>query len=130
MERRKRNKITVIALIAVIAMAAVGGLITGIYYGVNNDRYSGYVLESGTDRPMANVSVTNGRDVVKTDENGMFKLDGWIKQRFITVTIPSGYWTEEYYLEIGKNTDGYDFYLDKKEKDETSHKFCKLPIRR
>ena len=87
-------------------------------------------MESGTDRPMANVSVTNGRDVVKTDENGMFKLDGWIKQRFITVTIPSGYWTEEYYLEIGKNTDGYDFYLDKKEKDETSHKFCKLPIRR
>ena len=101
MERRKRNKITVIALIAVIAMAAVGGLITGIYYGVNNDRYSGYVLESGTDRPMANVSVTNGRDVVKTDENGMFKLDGWIKQRCSTITIPSGYWTEEYYLKIG-----------------------------
>ena len=126
MESTKQKKILTAVLITVIVLAIVGGLAAGIYCGVNNDRYSGYVYDIDTNKPLAGIAVTNGRDVVKTDENGAFKLDGWMKQRFITLTIPSGYWTENYYIEIGKESKGYDFYLKKKDVDETSHKFLQV----
>ncbi len=64
--------------------------------------------------PIANVSVSDGRNVVKTDENGKFFLKGYRKTRFITVTAPAGYWTENYYLSADRNkAEGYDFDLQK-----------------
>lgn len=122
----RKKKITVIVLSAVLVLALSAGLAAGIFYGINHDRYSGYVYEAGSGDPLAGVSVTNGRDVVKTDENGKFVLDGWLKQRFITVSIPSGYWTEDYYIETAKDIESYDFYLDKKEEDESKHSFLQV----
>ena len=94
----KTNKTVAIVLLVLAVMAVAAALATGIYYAVKHNRFSGYVYESGTGKPLAGVAVTNGRDVVKTDENGYYRLDGWLKDRFVTVTIPSGYWTEDFYI--------------------------------
>lgn len=125
MERKARNSL-MIAVIVIISAVVVCSLALSIYYGVNSDRFSGYVYEAGTNTPLAGVAVTNGHDVVKTDEQGRFVIDGWYKTRFITVTIPSGYWTENYYIETTRAKKGYDFYLDKQEKDLTDHSFLQV----
>ncbi|MDE6361830.1 MAG: hypothetical protein K2L53_02515, partial [Clostridia bacterium] len=115
----KQKNTLIVLLIIVVAIVFGSSIGLGVYFGVNNDRFSGYVYDSDGNTPLAGVAVTNGRDVVKTDADGKFTLDGWLKGRFITVTIPNGYWTEDYYIEMGKAKDGYDFYLDKKDVDET-----------
>ncbi len=122
----KKRKILIIILITVAALAVAASLAAGIYFAVKHNRYSGYVYESGTGKPLSGVAVTNGRDVVKTDENGFYELDGWLKDRFVTVTVPSGYWTDDFYIDAGKERDGYDFYLDKLEKDMTDHSFLQI----
>lgn len=74
--------------------------------------YSGRVTAQG--EALANVSVSDGRNVVKTDENGEFTLKGYKKTHFITVTAPAGYKTEHYYIPVEKSKkDGYDFDLEK-----------------
>lgn len=74
--------------------------------------YSGTVTYNG--KGLKNVSVSDGRNVVKTNEDGTFTLKGYRKTRFITVTVPAGYETEGYYIpaEKGKH-EGYDFTLTK-----------------
>lgn len=64
--------------------------------------YIGAVYERGTGKPLASVAVSNGRDVVLTDESGRYALNDWHKADFITVTIPSGYWTSNYYLPVSR----------------------------
>ena len=122
----KTKKAVSVTLIVVAAMIVAAALAAGIYYAVKHDRFSGYVYESDTGKPLEGVAVTNGRDVVKTDENGYYSLDGWLKDRFVTVTIPSGYWTEDFYIDVGKERDGYDFYLDKLDEDLTDHSFLQV----
>lgn len=74
--------------------------------------YSGTVTYNG--EGLKDVSVSDGRNVVKTNEDGTFTLKGYRKTRFITVTVPAGYETEGYYIpaEKGKH-EGYDFTLTK-----------------
>ena len=73
-----------------------------------------YDLKQFCECKLANVSVSDGRNVVKTDENGKYYLKGYRKTRFITVTVPAGYTTESYYISADKNkADGYDFNLEK-----------------
>lgn len=89
------------------AASAVSLLLFGYATG-----YSGTVTAEG--RPLANVSVSDGRNVVKTDENGRFYLKGYRKTRFITVTVPAGYTTENYYIAADRSKkEGYDFDLFK-----------------
>ncbi len=75
--------------------------------------YAGTVVEKETKTPMENVSVSDGRNVVKTDQNGYFELKGYSKTRFIMVTAPTGYTTEEYYIPAGKRSGSYNFTLSK-----------------
>lgn len=75
--------------------------------------YTGTVTESGTGAPIANVCVTDGRNVVKTNENGEFKLSGWRKSHFVTVTVPSGYQTDNFYIPVEKSRESYDFTFEK-----------------
>ena len=122
----KQKKIALIVLIVIASMAILGGLVTGIYFGVATIPTQGYVLEEGSGRPIADVSVTDGRNVVKTDKDGKFKLKGWHKARFVTITNPTGYWTENYYQEIDRKTKEYTFTLKKKDVDETNHTFMQI----
>lgn len=107
----------VILVVAVVVLAfALGG----------SRGYAGTVTAEG--KPIANVSVSDGRNVVKTDENGQFFLKGYRKTRFITVTAPAGYWTENYYISADKKKrDGYDFDLQKSDIAEGStHSFLQI----
>ena len=123
--KAKSKKVLKIVAIVLAALIVAGAVATGIYFGVQSERCSGYVRDA-EGAPMEGVSVTNGRQVVKTDENGHYVLDGWLKDRFVTVTIPSGYWTEDYYLEIGSAREGYDFTLEKLDEDLTDHTFLQV----
>lgn len=97
----------------VFATAAIGAALA---FTTAKGPYYGKVVEEGTNAPMSNVCVTDGRNVVKTDENGEFKLKGYRKTRFITVTTPSGYVAESYYIPVDKEKESYDFVLKKNEK--------------
>ena len=121
----KNKKILAAILLTIGILILVAGVAAGIYFTAKNDRYSGYVTD-GSGAPMAGVSVTNGKDVVKTDEDGHYVMDGWLKDRFVTVTIPTGYWTEDYYIEVTDAKEGYDFVLEKSDKDYTDHTFLQV----
>ncbi|MDO4363405.1 MAG: PQQ-binding-like beta-propeller repeat protein [Clostridia bacterium] len=105
---KPKNLIPVILIpIIVIAVAVI------LFFALSSGGdYSGTVTFDG--KGMENVSVSDGRNVVKTDENGTFTLKGYRKTRFITVTVPAGYQTEKYYIPAEKGRhDGYDFELAK-----------------
>ena len=123
--RRGGSRVIAVVILVVCVLVLAAGVAAGIYVTAKSDRYSGYVTD-GSGAPMAGVSVTNGKDVVKTDENGYYVMDGWLKDRFVTVTIPSGYWTEDYYIEVGDAKEGYDFTLEKQDKDYTNHTFVQV----
>lgn len=121
----KNKKILAAILLTIGILILAAGVAAGIYFTAKNDRYSGYVTD-GSGAPMSGVSVTNGKDVVKTDEDGHYVMDGWLKDRFVTVTIPTGYWTEDYYIEVTDAKEGYDFVLEKSDKDYTDHTFLQV----
>lgn len=121
----RAKKIALICLIVFAGLAVLGGVATGIYFGVTIVPTSGVVLEEGSNTPIANVAVTDGKNVVKTDKNGVFELPGWHKARFVTITNPTGYWTEDYYKEIDRNVKEYKFYLTKTD-DKTNHTFMQI----
>lgn len=105
------SKKLVIVLVVLILIGA-GSVAAGYLIFSNEGPYSGTVTLAENGDPVEGVSVTDGRNVVKTDENGEFTLQGWRKTRFITVTVPAGYWTEDYYIPADKQTESYDFTLE------------------
>ncbi len=107
----KKAKIVVGVIAGVIAVALVA---TGITLGVifsSKGPFTGTVIDASTNTPMAGVSVSDGRNVVKTDAEGKFALDGYYKSRFVTVTTPSGYVADSYYQHVEKGKESYDFKL-------------------
>lgn len=93
----KKQLIFILIPILLIFVASIIVLCTS-FGGIKG--YSGKVTAQGI--PLADVSVSDGRNVVKTDENGMFELKGYRKTRFIMVTPPAGYTTEKYYIKADK----------------------------
>lgn len=87
---------------------------------------SGIVYDRQTNRPMASVAVSNGRDVVLTDASGRYSLPDWHKADFVTVTVPSGYWSENYYIPVSRREESYDFYLDRLEDNLDRHTFLQV----
>ncbi|MEG1963989.1 MAG: PQQ-binding-like beta-propeller repeat protein, partial [Clostridia bacterium] len=122
----KTKKIIFITVGILLILCLIASVCAGIYFGVKTVECEGFVLESVSKNPIANVAVTDGKNVVKTDESGHFKLKGWHKARFVTITNPTGYWTEKYYLEISKKIKRYDFELDKVETSQTNHNFVHI----
>lgn len=123
MKKRKKIISAVVCSTALVVTAA-----TVIVFSVlNNGPYTGTVRQSSGGAPISNVSVTDGRNVVKTDKDGNFKLKGWRKSHFITVTVPAGYQTDDYYIPVNKDTKSYDFELEKSETTaEADHCFVQI----
>ena len=65
---KKKWMISVICAVCVLSAAGVAIAFTAL----NKGPFSGTVTENGTGAPLANVSVTDGRNVVKTDEKGRY----------------------------------------------------------
>ena len=81
------KKAIIILVCALVVVIGVGVL---LYFLLSTGGpYLGTVTVAGTGEGLADVSVSDGRNVVKTDENGNFELPGYRKTRFITVTAPS-----------------------------------------
>lgn len=92
----------------IVAVVIIVYAVTGFKFGY----YTGQV-SAPVNIPVANISVTDGRNVVKTGEKGCFELKGYKKTHFITITVPAGYTTENYYIPVEKDKyDGYDFVLE------------------
>ncbi len=110
-ERERIMSRTSIVILIFTIIFAVAGVLFFFLRGYATG-YEGVVTAEG--EPLENVSVSDGRHVVKTDENGKFKLKGYHNTRFITVTTPAGYTTENYYISADKHKKtGYDFDLQK-----------------
>lgn len=58
---------------------------------------------SGDGKPLAGVLVSDGRRVVRTDAGGEYRLPvGDDSGRFIFVTLPRGYWSEDFYVPLAE----------------------------
>lgn len=117
----KKKLLIIIPALAAVTVAVVLGVIF-----MPGKGYSGTVTNDG--KPLSGVSVSDGRNVAKTDENGAFKLKGYRKTRFITVTVPAGYTTENYYISADKDkSEGYDFTLEKSDIEKgQAHSFIQI----
>lgn len=76
------------------------------------------------------VLVSDGLNVVQTDKEGRFSLPGHTDERFIFITIPSGYRTNFYYQRIVDGQSNYDFELQysnpKSIKPDGTHRFAHI----
>lgn len=122
MSVKKKIIISVLCVAVIAALAAVISLAA-----TDKGTIVGTVTENGTNAPVAGVSVTDGRNVVKTDDNGKYEIKVWRKSHFIAITIPSGYKTDSYYILFDKSKESYDFSLDKSDvTSQTEHCFLQI----
>ena len=67
------------------------------------------ILDKG-EKQLCHVSVSDGLNVVQTDSNGTYQLPGHSRMRFLFITTPSGYKTDNaYYCRVEGGRTGYDF---------------------
>ena len=79
---------------------------------------------------IADVVVTDGFDCVKTDEDGLFRLEKKRDARFVYITTPAGYLVNvkdktipQFYKRIEKGQDEYNFELIKNKRSDERHLF-------
>lgn len=115
-------------IISVLCVAVIAALATVISLAATaKGTIVGTVTENGTNAPVAGVSVTDGRNVVKTDDNGKYEIKVWRKSHFIAITIPSGYETDSYYIPFDKAKESYDFSLNKSDiTAQADHSFIQI----
>lgn len=99
----------------------MGMLVPGLAYAqisgtVFHDRNGNGIADRG-EPTLSGVSVTDGKNVVKTDNKGRFRLPENPAARFITVTTPTGFQPmENHYIPVDPQRKSYDFGLK-----ESSH---------
>lgn len=119
------KKKIIISVLCVAVIAAAAAVVS--FAATAKGTIVGTVTENGTNAPVAGVSVTDGRNVVKTDDNGKYEITVWRKSHFIAITIPSGYETDSYYIPFDKAKESYDFSLDKSDVTaQTEHSFLQI----
>ncbi|WP_298062983.1 PQQ-binding-like beta-propeller repeat protein [uncultured Rikenella sp.] len=96
--------------IAVLLPALASAQLRGTVYLDGNGSGSRDASEKG----LAGVSVSDGRNVVKTSADGSFELPDNPQARFVTVTTPSGYRPgDTHYRKVAPDKESYDFGLIK-----------------
>ncbi len=107
------SKIILLAAIAlpITLKAQSSAEVAGVVF---NDINANGVYDKG-DKPVKGVAVSDGLNVVKTDNRGRFSLQRRGEARFISISCPSGYMTSTggYFKAVSGNADasGYDFAL-------------------
>ncbi len=117
-----KNILSIIILVFVST-----GIISAAYTGrIYLDNNADGKFNKG-DTPLSQVAVTDGRNVVKTDKNGIFSLPGYAKTRFITITTPAGYRVDSHYIPIHTSKKTYDFRLtENNSTSQADHKFIQI----
>ena len=108
-QHRKTMKTMFAAAILAMAMALPA---SADYHGkVFSDRNGDGTFDGG-DRPLPGVMVTDGLNVVLTSKDGTYNLPGHDRERFVYVTVPSGYKASgRHYRRIEPGRVEYDFAL-------------------
>ncbi|MBN2661853.1 MAG: PQQ-binding-like beta-propeller repeat protein [Tannerellaceae bacterium] len=82
------------------------------------------------EKSLKGVSVSDGLNVVKSGVDGSFSLSGHSKERFIFITTPSGYRSDnKHYRKIADHKGNFDFGLQMNSdriKKDGSHKFVHI----
>ena len=91
-----------------LGLASASGLV-GALPVFAAEEFRGRVTGNG--KPLSGVAVTNGLDVVPTGRDGTFVLPRRGGERFLSVTVPSGWRAERFYLPVAEGTASYDFAL-------------------
>lgn len=93
------------------------------------DKNGNGVFDKG-EKVLKGVCVSDGLHVVQTDAQGLFHLDGHDRERFVFITTPSGYKTNNaYYKAISPSVTAYDFALtpyDTGTDKKGSHRFVQI----
>ena len=120
-------KNTLISNVASLVLAALFSFICVSAQGLQTRLISGRVHDGN--KGIANVAVTDGMNIVRTDIDGKYSLLTLSDTRFVYITTPSGYETEvkdstipQFYKELTAE-DTYDFCLKKSDVDVTNHVF-------
>ena len=80
------------------------------YSPIDSLNYLG-IISDENGNPIEGVIVTNGFDAVKSDEEGFFRIYKRIAARFVTISMPSGYKANSYFIPISKEIENYNFEL-------------------
>ena len=72
--------------------------------------YSGHVYNKTTNTPIAYLRVSDGLNIVLTDENGAFALPGWEKAHIISVQCLTKA-HDDWYFHIEGHEGDYEFYI-------------------
>ena len=120
-----KKTILSIALLSGIASFANAAYTGHVFVDKNNNG----VFDKG-EKAMAGVLVSDGLNVVKTAGDGSFTLPGHERERFIFITTPSGYKTNnKHYHRIDGDQISYDFGLQPYSggiKSDGSHKYVHI----
>jgi len=72
--------------------------------------YTGIVYNTITNQPLADVTVTDGRNVTKTDDQGRYQLPGWDRAHLISVGLLTQN-HDDWYQPIEEGRTAYDFHV-------------------
>jgi len=118
----KKNKITLTYLF-IICMCFIG----------NAQSFKGCVfldqnsngIQDPNEKGIADILVTNGREVIKTNKKGNFKLPKLTLSHFVSIHLPADYKTEKFYIKTENHIGDYNFALEPKKK-KTQFKFVQI----
>lgn len=106
-ERILRKGLFCLALSGSVALSANAAYTGHVFI----DRNGNGLFDKG-EKPKAGVAVSDGLHVVKTAADGSFSLPGHARERFIFITTPSGYKTDNrHYIRIDGQQAHYAFGL-------------------
>lgn len=116
-----------------LILCLLGGLLSGVKAAYNGrvfiDKNGNGRFDRG-ETVMSGVMVSDGLHVVKTGTDGSFRLPGHEKERFIFITTPSGYKTNNrHYIRISREQGSYDFGLEPYDggiAKDGSHRFIQI----
>ncbi len=86
--------------------------------------YQGTVYNTLTNQPIANITVTDGRNVTKTDAQGHYELPGWDRAHLISVGLLTQN-HDDWYQSIEEDRSEYDFHVTPAP-DHGAHTFLHL----
>lgn len=99
-----------IGLCLTLGTVQVGAAVTGRVF-VDSNRNG--IYDNG-ERTLKGVSLSDGWHVTSTDASGMYSLEGFEGMRFVFITTPSGYMTQQggYYRHYDNGVGKYDFGVE------------------
>lgn len=99
-------------LLVCMTLVLSGTVTAGVYKGrVFVDKNGNGRFDTG-EKLLKGIKVSDGLHVTETGKDGSFTLPGHEKQRFVFITTPSGYKTNNrHYIRIGSESRNYDFAL-------------------